>query len=192
MNETLSLTWDDTKLTRQWERLILFAYPDPASPMAQIIQKMGLWEQYLSGHIGIPALARDAKPAPGKRTAGDPWSIGYGHTGDDVFENLVWSEDKANSQLLHDLEPVGATLKEIITREITKEQFIALSDWGHNVGTEAVRTSTLIKVLNLGDDLKAADQFRAWNKAAGVVNQGLVNRREADRALFLLGSNFGA
>lgn len=192
MNDSLVLTFDDTNLIRQWERLILFAYPDPASPMAKVMQQQGLWEQYLSGKIGLTPLARATKPAPGKKTAGDPWTIGYGHTGDDVFENLMWSEDKANSQLMHDLEPVQQCVRKVVTRPITLEQFIALCDLGHNIGVDALASSTLVKVLNLGDDMKAADQFRVWNKASGEVNQGLVNRREAERALFLLGANFAA
>jgi lysozyme len=192
MNETLSLSFDDTALTRQWERLVLFAYCDPASPMALAIQKMGLWEKYLAGQVGIPPLARAAKPAPGKKTNGDPWTIGYGHTGADVYENLRWTTDQANSQLMHDLQPVGDMIKRVVTREITKEQFIALNTLGHNIGIHALETSTLIRVLNLGDDMAAADQFRVWNKASGQVNQGLVNRREAERALFLLGATFNA
>jgi lysozyme len=190
MNENLSLSYDDTALTRQWERLVLFAYPDPASPMALVIQQMGLWEKYLAGQVGIPPLARKAQPAPGKKTNGDPWTIGYGHTGSDVYENLRWTTDQANSQLLHDLAPVSQTIYECITRPLTKEQFIALNDLGHNIGKEQLRTSTLVRVFNLGDVQAAADQFRVWNKASGKVNQGLINRREADRALFLLGANF--
>lgn len=190
MNEGLSLSFDDTALTRQWERLILFAYPDPASPMALAIQGAGLWNDYLNGHIGIPAVARNVTPAPGKRTSGDPWTIGFGHTGPEVYEGLIWTTDQANSQLVHDFGPVSAMILSTVTRSITKEQFIALNDIGINIGVEALRTSTLMTMLNASNDEGAADQFRVWNLAGGVVNQGLVNRREAERALFLMGSNF--
>jgi lysozyme len=33
----------------------------------------------------------------------------------------------------------------------------------------------------------AADEFLKWNKAGGKVLNGLVRRREAERALFLSG-----
>lgn len=190
MNENLSLSFEDTALTRQWELLMLFAYCDPASPMALVIQKMGLWQKYLAGQVGIPPLARAAKPLPGKPNNAYPWTIGYGHTGADVYENLRWTTDQANSQLMHDLAPVSQTIYQCVTRPLTKEQFIALNDLGHNIGIEALADSTLVRVFNLGDVQAAADQFKVWNLAGGVVNQGLVNRRNAERALFILGSDF--
>ena len=54
-----------------------------------------------------------------------------------------------------------------------------------NIGTIAFKNSTLLKKLNAGDRVGAADQFLVWNKAGGKVLQGLVNRRQAERAQFL-------
>lgn len=183
MNEDLILTLDDYKLTRDWERCILFAYCDPASPMAKAIQKMGmsLWYAYLDGKLAIPAAARKAGP-------GTPWTIGWGHTGPEVYEGVRWTQDQADSQLVHDMQSNVDAVKKAVTREMTREQLIALADWTHNVGTHAMQTSTLIRVFNEGKDEEAADQFRVWNKSGGHVVDGLVNRREADRAMFLLGS----
>jgi len=79
-------------------------------------------------------------------------------------------------------------VKKAVTRKLTREQLIALADFTHNVGAHAMATSTLIRVFNEGKDEEAADQFRVWNKSGGQVVQGLVNRREAERAMFLLGS----
>lgn len=35
--------------------------------------------------------------------SGEPWSIGYGHTGPDVHEGLVWTQAQAEAALLADL-----------------------------------------------------------------------------------------
>jgi lysozyme len=40
---------------------------------------------------------------------------------------------------------------------------------------------------NRGDYQGAADEFLKWTKAGGKVLNGLVRRREAERALFLSG-----
>jgi lysozyme len=181
MNEDLILTIEDYKLTRDQERCILFAYCDPVSPMAKAIQKMGLWQQYLNGTAQIPPAAR-------KAGSGAPWTIGYGHTGPEVYEGVRWSQDQANSQLMHDMEANVAAVKKAVTREMTREQLIALADLTHNIGAFAMKNSTLIRLFNEGKDEEAADQFRVWNKSGGHVVEGLVNRREADRAMFLLGS----
>jgi len=53
-------------------------------------------------------------------------------------------------------------------------------------GTQGnLRHSTLLRMVNAGDFLGAADQFLRWNKAGGKVLPGLVLRREAERQLFL-------
>ncbi|EPF81527.1 lysozyme, partial [Acinetobacter gyllenbergii] len=49
----------------------------------------------------------------------------------------------------------------------------------------AFKDSTLLKKLNAGDFMGAADQFPQWNKGGGKVMKGLVRRRAAERELFL-------
>jgi len=55
----------------------------------------------------------------------------------------------------------------------------------YNIGLAAFRGSPLLRKLTAGDYQVAADQFPAWNRAGNRVVQGLVNRRAAERALFL-------
>lgn len=40
---------------------------------------------------------------PDPLTRGAPWTIGVGHTGPEVFEGLVWSDDKVNQVLDADI-----------------------------------------------------------------------------------------
>lgn len=47
-----------------------------------------------------------------------------------------------------------------------------------------MKSSTLLKKLNVGEYACAADEFPKWNKA-GVRFSGEVERRAAERTLFL-------
>lgn len=68
---------------------------------------------------------------------------------------------------------------------LTQSQFDALTSWAYNVGLEAARTSTLMRLLNSGDYEGAADQLPRWNRAGGRVLAGLTRRRLAEREMFL-------
>lgn len=68
---------------------------------------------------------------------------------------------------------------------LTQNQFDALVSFCYNVGAENLRTSTLLKKLNAKDCAGAGEQFLKWNRGGGKVLQGLVNRRNAERKLFL-------
>jgi lysozyme len=67
---------------------------------------------------------------------------------------------------------------------VNQNQFDALVDFAYNVGTEALRTSTLLKLLNTGNFGAAAQQFGLWVHAGGHVLPGLIKRRELERKLF--------
>lgn len=49
----------------------------------------------------IGACSLSACPDPS--TGGAPWTIGWGHTGPDVVQGLVWNQARADAQLLMDL-----------------------------------------------------------------------------------------
>jgi lysozyme len=63
----------------------------------------------------------------------------------------------------------------------------AVVSFAFNVGLGNLQSSTLRMKYNRGDYDGAADEFLKWNKAGGKVLNGLVRRREAERALFLSG-----
>jgi hypothetical protein len=70
---------------------------------------------------------------------------------------------------------------------LTQGQFDALASFIYNCGVGAFKGSTLLQLLNLKDYRGASDQLLRWNKVDGGVNNGLVRRREQERALFLTG-----
>lgn len=126
-------------------------------------------------------LRLDAYPDPA--TGGDPWTIGYGHTGPDTHKGLTIDEAQAEALLRKDLARFEACIDACVHADLTQGQFDALVSLAYNIGCWNVRASTLVKLLNAGQ--ADADQFLRWNKAAGKVMAGLTRRREAERDRFL-------
>ncbi|MEG3988684.1 glycoside hydrolase family protein [Microcoleus sp. S28C3] len=118
---------------------------------------------------------------------GGVWTIGYGHTGDDVYPELTISQTQAEELLREDLEKFESYVEDAVEVEIDDNQFSALVCFCFNVGpgTEGFGGSTLLKLLNNGDYQGAANQFPVWNKVNGEPWPGLTRRRLAEEALFL-------
>lgn len=112
-------------------------------------------------------------------------TIGYGHTGKDVTEGKVITQQEAEDLLRKDLERFEAGVEDLLKVKVSENQFSALVSFAFNIGLNALSGSTLLKKLNAGDVTGAADQFLRWNRAGGKEVQGLTNRRHAERELFL-------
>lgn len=122
-----------------------------------------------------------AYPDPG--TGGDPWTIGFGHTGADVYPGLSISQERADALLVQDLQRFEAIVSRAVTTQVDSNQYSALVSFTYNTG--ALEGSTLLALLNQQDYQGAAEQFLRWVRAGGQVLPGLVRRRNAERALFL-------
>lgn len=68
---------------------------------------------------------------------------------------------------------------------LNSNQFSALVSFAFNCGEANLKSSTLLKKLNLLDYAGAADEFLKWTKSKGQELPGLVRRRKAERELFL-------
>jgi lysozyme len=132
-------------------------------------------------------LRLTAYPDPG--TGGEPWTIGYGHTGPDVHPGLTITQEQAEELLMKDVQKAAADVNAKVTTDLTQEEFDALVDFVFNCGAGNFNNSTLLKKVNAGDMAGAAEEFAKWNKAAGHVLAGLVKRREAEAQEFLSGLN---
>lgn len=115
------------------------------------------------------------------------WTIGYGSTGPHVRQGMVISAPEAEALLRKDVGRFERAVEAMVKVTITQPQFDALVSFAFNVGTGALKSSTLLRKLNLGDYRGAADQLLRWNKAGKTVLPGLTKRRKAERALFLSG-----
>src|SRR5690606_21151277 len=117
---------------------------------------------------------------------GKVWTIGWGHTGPDVYEGLVITQARAD-QLLRERLAGGFVpgVLAVITRSMKQCELDAMVDLTYNIGVPAFQASTLVEKFNAGDVRGAADEFPRWNRSGGQVLLGLRRRRAADRALFL-------
>lgn len=115
---------------------------------------------------------------------GGVWTIGYGHTSG-VFPGMNISAEDAIILLMEDIFPVETCINELVHVELNTSQVDALCSFIFNVGRNAFRTSTLLKHLNAERYDAAADEFLRWCYDNGRVIAGLLNRREAERELFI-------
>lgn len=121
---------------------------------------------------------------PDPASGGAPWTIGYGHTGPDVYQGLVWTQGQADAALQADLAWAEAAVSREVTVPLSQNQADALIDFVFNEGETNFHQSTLLAKLNQGDYDGADAEFQKWDKAAGRFMQGLLNRREAEAADF--------
>jgi len=124
-----------------------------------------------------------AYPDPG--TGGDPWTIGYGHTGPDVHPGMTITLEQAEDLLAQDVKRAEADVNAKLTVKVSQEEFDALVDFAFNCGCGNLNNSTLLKKLNAGDFEGAAQEFLKWDMAAGHHMAGLLKRRQAEELLFL-------
>ena len=116
---------------------------------------------------------------------GGVWTVGYGHTGADVLAGMTISQADAEALLRADLAAAVACVNRGVTEEISQAQFDALVDFCFNVGRANLLKSSLLRYVNLGEFESAAAQFLLWVNAGGKRVEGLVCRRQAERAMFL-------
>lgn len=121
---------------------------------------------------------------PDPATGGEPFTIGVGHTGSDVYPGLMITEEQADELLRRDLARFERCVDGLVDH-ITQNQFDACVSLAFNIGCANFRTSTLCRKLREGDDIGAAQEFLRWNKANGRVMAGLTRRRQAEMNLFL-------
>lgn len=117
------------------------------------------------------------------------WTIGYGTTkypnGIRVKKGDTCTLEQAKAYMQNDLKAFEQTVNSAIKVPLNQNQFDALVSLAYNIGSTAFKNSTLVKRLNEGNYNAAANQFNVWVNAGGKRMQGLVNRRAAERTLFL-------
>ncbi len=125
--------------------------------------------------------------------AQNKWQIGFGSIYDYDRNRPVMPGDSITADTAYrwmriEKKKVSDFLDNHVTVPINANQKAALISLGYNIGTgaEGLGGSTLLRLLNAGaDKYTVADQFQWWRMADGRINQGLVNRRAKEKALFL-------
>ncbi|WP_313564406.1 lysozyme [Acinetobacter sp.] len=117
------------------------------------------------------------------------WTIGFGTTkypnGIRVKKGDTCTLEQAKAYKQNDLKSFEQTVNNTVKVPLNQNQFDALVSLAYNIGSTAFKNSTLVRQLNEGNYKAAANQFNVWVNAGGKRMQGLVNRRAAERTLFL-------
>lgn len=117
------------------------------------------------------------------------WTIGWGQTGKDVVEGLVWTQEKADAARDATVAAREKAVSKALTRAATQAQFDAMISLSYNIGLRAFQNSTVLRQHNAGNFRDAAAAFMMWNKITidGVLtySEGLNNRRLREKALYL-------
>lgn len=109
-------------------------------------------------------------------------TIGYGHTGKDVHEGLVWTQAQADEALTNDLLHAN-TLLALYSPGLTDGPLDALTDFVFNIGIGHYRTSTLCQLVNAKNWAAVKTELLKWDHSNGTVVAGLLRRRQAEADL---------
>ena len=103
-------------------------------------------------------------------------------------DDKTWSHDEIDALLEEDLLRFSAGVLRLCPAAADNQCHLdALVSFAFNIGLGNLQSSTLRMKYNRGDYDGAADEFSKWRKAGNQILQGLVRRREAEKALFLAG-----
>lgn len=100
----------------------------------------------------------------------------------------TWLTEKQCIDLLEqDLTYAEGDVNAIVSVDLKQNQFDALVSLTFNIGTDAFRKSTLVKVLNKSQYDQVPKQIRRWVYDNGKIVSGLATRREKEIALWNTG-----
>jgi lysozyme len=117
-------------------------------------------------------------------------TIGYGNTyyidGKKVkLTDPSITQAKADELLKFLIQSYEKDVDSFCRDDISQHQFDALTSFAYNCGPRNLKSSTLLKKVNLNpNDPTIRAEFMKWNKGAGKVLAGLTKRRQAEADLY--------
>jgi len=123
--------------------------------------------------------------------SGGVWTVGFGSTYDfdkqrKVQQGDIITEAQAQKWLEMETSQNAKDIDSLVTVPLTNNQKNSLVSFVYNVGISAFKASSLLRLLNSGADKNTvAAQFDRWVYDNGVKVKGLINRRTAEKKLFL-------
>ena len=114
--------------------------------------------------------------------------FGYSSKEADTWLREQWpdiTQEEADKRFRINIDKAFTSTKRLVKIPLSPNQYAALIDFCFNCGSGNLQISTLLKLVNRGDFILAADEFLKWNKAGGVVYRGLTRRRSVERKMFI-------
>lgn len=116
------------------------------------------------------------------------WTIGYGET-DGVQPGDTCTREQAERWLCEDLAGRAKAVQAMCALPPSRNELGALVSLAYNIGVDALRKSTALRLHNAGQHEAAARAICLWDKARvnGVLTTlpGLTARRAREQALYL-------
>lgn len=166
------------KIMHAYEDCILFAYPDPASPLAKQLQRDGVWARALRDRS---LMMSSCNRYP--NLSGAPWTIGWGNTGPAVKMGVVWTQDQADGvyhdRLTNEFEPAVTRLLKVETKQWEFDAMVSLA-YNIGYGEKDFARSSVLRYHNAGNRQAASKSFLMWIKSGGVDTLGLYRRRSTE------------
>lgn len=177
--------------------LTLLSAPTPAAGETQAGQKLALSEagkQWLKDVEQLRLTPYNDQTGQDITSWVEGATIGYGHliSREDwyLYQDGIDAE-QAEQLFEKDLVPYEQVVNMEIVAPLTQNQFDAAVILAYNIGANAFRNSSAVKLIN---DPGAAtpyssveEAWKAFNRSQGVVNRGLVNRRAAEWDMYTRG-----
>jgi lysozyme len=128
------------------------------------------------------------------RCSANVLTVGWGHALTTKEKNIYkFGHEVAQIQIdkwfSEDVAKAEKIVNNWVAVPLTQGQFDALVSFVFNLGADNFKRSTLLKELNKGNHLEAAEELLRWNKTRSKgrmrILPGLVARRKAEQNLFL-------
>ncbi|MGF6754550.1 GH24 family phage-related lysozyme (muramidase) [Paraburkholderia sp. GAS42] len=130
--------------------------------------------------VGVLTIGVGHALTPAEKSSG---TVNIGGTAVPYAQGLTLAQVQA--LLASDLPAYENTLNDSIAVDLNQNQFDALVSFCFNIGIAGFHGSSALKDVNNSAFDEVPDDLRKWNKAGGVFNQGLANRRENEIKLWL-------
>lgn len=117
----------------------------------------------------------------------DVWTIGYGHTGHDVYEGLTWTKEQADAALTHRLNVEFDVAVNKVCNGVptTQGQFDAMVSLAYNIGAGGYLASQVAKLHRQSRYDECADAFEHYDHYHGQVLDALHNRRVEEGQMYI-------
>jgi lysozyme len=118
----------------------------------------------------------------------DPPSVNtvcYGHI-EDVQIGDRYTKTECQEMLAKDIPRYDAMVSKCVQVPLPPHRHAAIVSFTYNVGGGALCKSSVVRYLNVGNVQAGCDALLQYDRANGVVLQGLKNRRVAERKLCLM------